>query len=234
MAKGQKYLGILLWAKDAFTKNVANGLRMGTGMPWRIFQSLRVSPKICPGLKLLIQKMIQLTRWKNLPGYVWRLCVILEYRHENEDAKVHPFQVMLPSCLHCTEGERISCWGCWCCASWRSHSLGRRKKLVDPKILEQANRALVSSASAWASWAACHTALVMNCPEWAWYKSVSGITGAIGSSFTSETPQLADVQKVFATSCFERDLQAYQFSPHYEYVHIHLGSYLRGGWNESQ
>lgn len=83
--------------KDAFTKNVANGLRMGTGMPWRIFQSLRVSPKICPGLKLLIQKMIQLTGWKNLQGYVWRLCIILEYRYENEDGTVHPFQVMLPS-----------------------------------------------------------------------------------------------------------------------------------------
>jgi len=38
-------------------------------------------------------------------------------------------------------------------------------KSVHPKILEQANRALVSSASAWTSWAACHTALVMNCPE---------------------------------------------------------------------
>ena len=63
---------------------------------------------------------------------------------------------------------------------------------------------------------------------------MSGITGAIGSSFTSETPQLADVQKVFATSCFERDLEAYQFSPHFEYAHIHLGSYLRGGGNESQ
>jgi len=69
MAKRQKYLGILLWAKDAFTKNFANGSRMGTGMPWRIFQSLRVSPKICPGLKLLIQKMIQLTRSKKNQGY---------------------------------------------------------------------------------------------------------------------------------------------------------------------
>ena len=68
MAKGQKYLGILLWAKDAFTKNVANGLRMGTGMPWRIFQSLRVSPKILSGFEIADSKDDSADSLKKSPG----------------------------------------------------------------------------------------------------------------------------------------------------------------------
>lgn len=73
------------WLKDGHRNAMAN-LPESKGVP----QDLS-------GFEIADSKDDSADSLKKNQGYFWKLCIILEYRHEDEDGTVHPFQVMLPS-----------------------------------------------------------------------------------------------------------------------------------------